>query len=567
MLLLIVLVLGDLPRFFSTAAWKNDDFAVTSFSEPVEPCSSQVESCSSLLQGHSQQRRGPVAVDGEALSPMPFVAGASSGGEAGPPALASATEAGCDVCIAAANEILGSECKDVGCVFRAFSDKRGAVPEVDVVKVDECAVLHGCDLKVATQEANSLGILGEAPHIGGLGGAWSAATARRRPTGSDLDAAAPGAGAFPPRVASWLQISTASAGVASVARRLQIARRALVAAAAHEPPLLIVGIVVVFVFVWVAAIYGSGVLNHKGEEEEEDEDSRPLARFAANFAAPGNVPQLLPRGAAAPEGKLTFTSDLGHLGIGGASDIGSSPGLGSALTLDSHLSAAATPLSARDPLCAELMVPEHRECRLLMPASVLDRWDGGKSSSFEVTDTQGVAVLRFSVSAAKGSESGPSAPRIVMTQPQVDAALAYCCARPGASGPFFVYRQARDLFGTCWGSSKEAASKSADVAHRFMLVDTSGNRLVYDVPTRKLGHLRVTDGSGALRAAVGPWEAQPGAGPPETLLIRVGPQADAGAVLCGLLCGMQLLRLEQPTAAVDFIHHLAENAEQPVLLS
>lgn len=254
--------------------------------------------------------------------------------------------------------------------------------------------------------------------------------------------------------------------------------------------------------------------------------------------------------------------DSGHLGM-----VQHAPGnIGSSLIDPASLPASAKslPQSQRNlggytPLYDGLIVPEDAECALIVPAVAGGTWGTGHTCSFTVTDTNGAPIVGFSITTPAG-EAGQTTPRIVMTSLSGNQMLAYCCTRPGqADGPFFICRPAGDLFATL---EREAGSRD-DQYYRLVLHEqSSSNKLIFQVPKTR-GHFAVQDERGILLAEVAPWV--PGAPsdaeePAGRLLVRIGPKGDAGALICGLLCALQLVQLQTPFAPQDLAKRLVASS-------
>lgn len=377
-------------------------------------------------------------------------------------------------------------------------------------------------------------------------------------------------------VASWFQLDTARVRVWSWLQRLreEVLRHAGSSTMTSiEGCLLLVGLILVAIIVRCAAV-------QLYMADEREEGTVPGGRVVG------------PKGSglrgyrAERDSRLASSTVLEPVVIEPTASAAPAPS--SAPTSFAALSAAETPAGTASivsrfspqsavPLCDDLVVPKDHECALILPATALGRWDIGKSGSFDVTDTKGAPLVGFSVTAPSpqaAREAGTPAPRIIMTSTQ-GTVLAYCCARPGAVGPFFVYRQSRELFATC--DRSRIPSSDTNVAHRYALVEQStGGSLFFDLPRLspdRGGHLTITDDRGSLQAAVGPWDGPVrktslSRGEEEatgSLLVRIGPQGDTGALLSGLLCSMQLLRLERPSAAEEIVQALTARgpARQP----
>eukprot|EP00747_Dinoflagellata_sp_TGD_P207615 gnl/TRDRNA2_/TRDRNA2_81168_c0_seq1.p1 gnl/TRDRNA2_/TRDRNA2_81168_c0~~gnl/TRDRNA2_/TRDRNA2_81168_c0_seq1.p1 ORF type:complete len:638 (+),score=101.15 gnl/TRDRNA2_/TRDRNA2_81168_c0_seq1:139-2052(+) len=223
------------------------------------------------------------------------------------------------------------------------------------------------------------------------------------------------------------------------------------------------------------------------------------------------------------------------------------------------LAAASVPPSASSapsnigptPLCPELVVPEDHECALVIPREAAGRWNAGEFGGFCITDTSGAPVLRFSVttpppSPQDSTEGGHEmrAPKLVLSSASGGQVLAYCCARPGAFGPFFVYRHTGELFATLDRDTSLVPdpSRPAEASLRYTLTDRAGQQLRFETPEQK-GQMRVSGDNGVLQATVGLAEKQGVASSVDGILLRVGPRADVGALLCGLISTLQLRRM------------------------
>lgn len=196
------------------------------------------------------------------------------------------------------------------------------------------------------------------------------------------------------------------------------------------------------------------------------------------------------------------------------------------------------------PLCPELVVPESHECTLLLPVDATRPWVPDVTK-FVVVDMNESPVLRFaflsSTQRQGGYEAPPgpgSAPRLVLTSAEGSTVLAQCSTRPGrpGAGPYFVYSRVGELFATLdrdAGSSGRGSAGGGGES-RFLLSDRGGGRLRYVVPAElATGAVQVTNEHGMLRGETRSHEGG-------DLTARIGPGSDVGAMLCGLLCSLQL---------------------------
>lgn len=204
-----------------------------------------------------------------------------------------------------------------------------------------------------------------------------------------------------------------------------------------------------------------------------------------------------------------------------------------------------------------LLPPQDCERMLTVPADAAGVWAAGGSRRVSVLDARGKFVLLLGVA----PQAPPEAPRLVVAaDPRGSAVLAHC-ACPGGDCPYYIYRQAGGLFATV-SRGDEAYSDAlrmidpslAPGTNRFVLAEFAGGNLTFDAP-RKNGHIRVSDGGGELCAVVGAWSlGLAGAASSDDdevrsrLVVRVRPRVDVGAVICGLFCMLQLMRLEQPSS-------------------
>lgn len=200
------------------------------------------------------------------------------------------------------------------------------------------------------------------------------------------------------------------------------------------------------------------------------------------------------------------------------------------------------------PLCDSLVVPKDVECAVVVPASAASPASRGQVHNLHVMDPKGEPIVGFSVVAPPGdSPSGSAVPRVVMNCLATGSMLASCSSQPGSeAGPFFICRPAGEFFAVL-----ERDEPSRDM-HRFVLTEVSGKRHLFEVPKAK-GRLGVSDEQGGLRAEVLPWRS---AGHEESLVVRVGPRGDVGALLCGLICSFQILQIDFPFAAHELVRRI-----------
>lgn len=210
------------------------------------------------------------------------------------------------------------------------------------------------------------------------------------------------------------------------------------------------------------------------------------------------------------------------------------------------------------PLCENMVVPKDVECAVLVPASAVTPPSPGQVHSLTVRDPKGEPIVGLSIVAPLGGTAsardhasarlgGRVFPRVTMNCLNTGSALATCSAQPGSDGePIFICRPAGEFFGVL-----ERDGESKDM-FRFLLTEASGERHLFEVPQAR-GCLAVSDELGALRAEVLPWRDT---GPEETLAIRVGPLCDVGAILCGLICSLQLLQIDHPFASSELVRRI-----------
>lgn len=197
------------------------------------------------------------------------------------------------------------------------------------------------------------------------------------------------------------------------------------------------------------------------------------------------------------------------------------------------------------PLCLELIVPEGKDCTLLVPGSSSAQWGGGQAGHFQITDENGKPLLGFGVSSTTGQH--PLAPpRLTFTPSASGESLAYCSAGQGsASGPYHVHRADGVLFATLSTSIDDDISqrRQKKTDQIFVLSERSGHVHSIKMPLlgSSCGQILITCGTHDSQARCGEVEPDKSGG----LKVRLGPGADIGAVLCGLFCSLQLLRLRQ----------------------
>lgn len=207
-----------------------------------------------------------------------------------------------------------------------------------------------------------------------------------------------------------------------------------------------------------------------------------------------------------------------------------------------------------------LVAPHDCECMLTLPADAASVFVEGGARRVSVLDARGFLVVSLGVSFGRSPAGAPrTAPRLTLTAgPGSDDVLAHCSASPAGKGPYYVYRPSGEVFATV-GPAEDVLrmhqrldAAVAQGTHRFVLMESTGGKLTFDAPG-KHGYIRVSDGGGNLCAAVGTQssgsaEEAPGGGDVcGRIVLRIQPGVDVAAVLCGLFCMLQLLRLEEPT--------------------
>jgi len=222
------------------------------------------------------------------------------------------------------------------------------------------------------------------------------------------------------------------------------------------------------------------------------------------------------------------------------------------------------PPQPTSPLCPELVVPPDHECTLVIPKESSLHWAAGRTGGFQVMDMDAKPVLHFSMIEHEGkpsiSQHGGElvAPRLTLTSANGGPVLAYCCARPGATGPFFVYRQEGELFATLdCVPERQHVNSNSDI-HTYVLADRGGSKLLLHFPMDPAAsQIRIMNDQALLCATVEPTSADAGGktgskGSDCGLIVRISPRVDVAALLCAFLCSLQLLKLERQASESAF---------------
>jgi hypothetical protein len=187
--------------------------------------------------------------------------------------------------------------------------------------------------------------------------------------------------------------------------------------------------------------------------------------------------------------------------------------------------------------CPDLVVPPNCECILILPLDGLQRM-----STFEITDINGIAVLRVTPQPAMQGRSFWQA----TVNSAVGELLAQCCeAVPGAAsmpgGEFYLSRSGGQLF---------AKLNHIQAQDRYLLTYVNSSAILHFWGDFDGGVVNVTDTSDLLFATTETGSAdfnQSGS----FCKLRVAPGADVGLALCGLLCVGQHKRNQRKLSAMD----------------
>lgn len=234
----------------------------------------------------------------------------------------------------------------------------------------------------------------------------------------------------------------------------------------------------------------------------------------------------------------------------------------------------------RAPLCESLVVPAGIECALMLMASfppgrAREVMGYGIASSFDVTDATGEPFVSFSVVAADGATGGHTVPRVAMYSagqrwPSGPGAVLATCA-PGADN-FLICRPSGEFFATLERDTKSAGSLGAGAQkpHRFVFRDADSRQSIFDV-VRLDGahwHLFVTDEQGSSLAECSPCRSEGEDRGDQSLRFLIGPGSDVGAMLCGLICSLQILQTDDASACLELMPRFSfsgARASQPSL--
>jgi len=182
-------------------------------------------------------------------------------------------------------------------------------------------------------------------------------------------------------------------------------------------------------------------------------------------------------------------------------------------------------------LCSELIVPEGKECTLVVPR--LPRGGPGASGGHVViSDASGMPVLRASYNLSIAVPTRAPRPRdlkrLVLSSASGETAFAFCrdgeAQLGGTSAGLAIHHSSETAFGVLCADGCQAGDGCSVITQR-------GSR-IYFRRGLQVGSLNVTDDSGQLLAVAEP------AGTAHS--VRVGQLVDAGLITLGLL-GIDLL--------------------------
>lgn len=182
-------------------------------------------------------------------------------------------------------------------------------------------------------------------------------------------------------------------------------------------------------------------------------------------------------------------------------------------------------------LCSELIVPEGKECTLVVPR--LPRGGPGASGGHVViSDASGMPVLRASYSLSIAVPTRAPRPRdlkrLVLSSASGETAFAFCrdgeAQLGGTSAGLAIHHSSETAFGVLCADGCQVGDGCSVITQR-------GSR-IYFRRGLQVGSLNVTDDSGQLLAVAEP------AGTAHS--VRVGQLVDAGLITLGLL-GIDLL--------------------------
>jgi len=185
-------------------------------------------------------------------------------------------------------------------------------------------------------------------------------------------------------------------------------------------------------------------------------------------------------------------------------------------------------------LCPELVVPEGKECKLVVPKLQMDGL--GSGGKIAICDQQGLPVLTASYSCFSGATGrGTSRPkdlrRLRLTSATGETVFASCRdaeVDPGAMGRstrLVLQGRSEEPFGSLSADGYQSLSGYS--------VITQKGSAVYFRAGLKAGVMNATDDSGRLLAVIEP------SGPTHTL-IRVGQFVDAGLITITMM-GIDIL--------------------------
>eukprot|EP00933_Yihiella_yeosuensis_P036074 TRINITY_DN2977_c4_g1_i1.p1 TRINITY_DN2977_c4_g1~~TRINITY_DN2977_c4_g1_i1.p1 ORF type:complete len:437 (-),score=50.56 TRINITY_DN2977_c4_g1_i1:120-1430(-) len=183
--------------------------------------------------------------------------------------------------------------------------------------------------------------------------------------------------------------------------------------------------------------------------------------------------------------------------------------------------ASGSPFSEDGYFCQDLMVPSGHECVLIFPIRP-------ESSSYEVTDGGGSAVLRVVDGEAAGKIGDNGLPRRALVIGSSDVIAQ--CRRSNSSMPGSAIREFELLQedGTTWGRVwYEHHEDSEDKC----TIETKGKELLFLIGSAKHCALNLVDSQGGLLATSESLHDRPG-----LARLRVAPAGDVGLVLCSLIC-------------------------------